>query len=72
MANLTRAEQMLSRSQSKYLGQLSFDSTCMRSRIAGTLGQLTGIGAVIVTMQLSTGLLSVHIAIPWLDVAGLS
>ncbi|CAG8886450.1 unnamed protein product [Penicillium egyptiacum] len=72
MANLTNAEQMLSRSQSKYLGQLSFDSTCMRNQIVGTLCRLTGIGAIIVTMQAITGLFSMNISIPGLGVAGLS
>ncbi|CAG8122054.1 unnamed protein product [Penicillium nalgiovense] len=72
MANLANAEQMLSRSQSKYLSQLSFDSTCMRNTIAGTLARLTGIGAFIVTMQAITGLFSMNVSVPGLDVAGLS
>ncbi|KAJ6190486.1 hypothetical protein N7519_000507 [Penicillium mononematosum] len=72
MANLANAEQMLSRSQSKYLSQLSFDSTRMRNTIVGTLARLTGIGAVIVMMQVITGLFSMNISIPGLGVAGLS
>ncbi|KAJ5459302.1 hypothetical protein N7530_011246 [Penicillium desertorum] len=72
MANLANAEQMLSRSQSKYLSQLSFDSTRMRNTIVGTLARLTGISAVIVMMQVITGLFSMNISIPGLGVAGLS
>ncbi|KAJ6157027.1 hypothetical protein N7497_005912 [Penicillium chrysogenum] len=72
MANLANAEQMLSRSQSKYLSQLSFDSTRMRNTIVGTLARLTGIGAVIVMMQVITGLFSMNISIPGLGVVGLS
>ncbi|KAJ5179431.1 hypothetical protein N7492_002641 [Penicillium capsulatum] len=71
IANLTSAEQMLSRSQSKYLGQLSFDSTRMRNEIVGTLSRLTVIGAIIVMMQLITGLFGMNVGVPGLDVAGL-
>lgn len=72
MANLTIAEQMLSRSQSKYLGQLSWDSTCMRNQIADALSRLTVIGAIVVTMQVITGLFGMNVKVPGLDVAGLS
>lgn len=72
MASLANAEQMLSRSQSKYSGQLSFDFTCMRNRTAGTLGRLTAIGGILITMQVITMLFGMNVHVPGQDATGLS
>jgi magnesium transporter len=64
MSNLANAEQMLSRLQSKYLAQLSFDSTRMRNQIAAALSRLTVIGIVLVTMQVITGLFGMNVRVP--------
>ncbi|KAA8642544.1 magnesium transporter CorA family protein [Aspergillus tanneri] len=64
MANLSQSEEMLSRSQSKYLGQLSWDSTRMRNEIVATLSRLSVIGAIIVPMQFITGLFGMNIRVP--------
>ncbi|KAJ5112393.1 hypothetical protein N7532_000438 [Penicillium argentinense] len=71
MSNLANAEQMLSRSQSKFLGRISFDSTCMRNQIADTLSRLTAIGSIIVIMQIVTGLFGMNIEVPGEYVSGL-
>ncbi|KAH2307189.1 hypothetical protein KXV94_002076 [Aspergillus fumigatus] len=55
VSNLAHSEQRLSRSQDKYLGQLSFDSTRMRNQIVATLSRLTVIASCIVPMQIITG-----------------
>jgi magnesium transporter len=72
IANLNIAEQMLSRSQSKYLAQLSFDSTCTRNQIVDALSRLTVIGAIVVTMQVITGLFGMNVEVPGLHVASLA
>jgi magnesium transporter len=72
IANLNIAEQMLSRSQSKYLAQLSFDSTCTRNQIVHALSRLTVIGAIVVTMQVITGLFGMNVDVPGLHVASLA
>lgn len=72
IGNLNIAEQMLSRSQSKYLSQLSFDSTCMRNQIVDALSRLTVIGAIVVTMQVITGLFGMNVDVPGRHVASLS
>ncbi|KAJ5641906.1 hypothetical protein N7490_005906 [Penicillium lividum] len=64
MSNLTSAEQMLSRSQSKYLGRLEFDSTCMRNSIASTLSRVTILGTIVVTMQLISGSFGMNVNVP--------
>ncbi|KAJ5536011.1 hypothetical protein N7513_009197 [Penicillium frequentans] len=70
MSNLTSAEQMLSRSQSKYLGRLEFDSTCMRNSLAGTLSRVTIIGTIIVTMQVISGSFGMNVNVPGQYVEG--
>lgn len=72
IANLNIAEQMLSRSQSKYLGQLSFDSTCIRNQIVAALSRLTVIGAIFVTMQVITGLFGMNVHVPGQNMTSLS
>ncbi|KAK1149659.1 hypothetical protein N8T08_005211 [Aspergillus melleus] len=64
MANLSQSEEMLSRSQSKYLAQLSWDSTRMRNEIVETLSRLSVIGAIIVPMQFITGLFAMNVKVP--------
>ncbi|PLB34748.1 magnesium transporter CorA family protein [Aspergillus candidus] len=80
MANLANAEQMLSRSQSKYLSQLSFDSTRMRNSIVAALSRLTVVASCIVPMQFITGLMGMNVTVPgenanglnwWLGILGL-
>ncbi|KAJ5649222.1 uncharacterized protein N7484_002945 [Penicillium longicatenatum] len=70
MSNLTSAEQMLSRSQSKYLGRLEFDSTCMRNSLASTLSRVTIIGTIVVTMQVISGSFGMNINVPGQYVEG--
>ncbi|KAL4784151.1 hypothetical protein BJX76DRAFT_233185 [Aspergillus varians] len=64
MANLDAAEQMLSRGQSKYLSQLSFDSTRMRNQIMDALSRLTIIAGMIVPLQFVTGLFGMNVTVP--------
>lgn len=64
MANLDAAEQMLSRGQSKYLSQLSFDSTRMRNQIAHAISRLTVIAGVVVPLQFVTGLFGMNVTVP--------
>ncbi|RAL14109.1 magnesium transporter CorA family protein [Aspergillus homomorphus CBS 101889] len=71
MANLEQAEQMLSRSQSKYLSQLQFDSGRMRNEIATALSRLTVVAAIIVPMQFITGLFGMNVLVPGKNAAGL-
>lgn len=72
IAGLTNAEQMLSRSQSKYLGQLSFDTTCMRNQTAGALSRLTVIGGILVIGQVLTMLFGMNVNVPGENVPNLS
>jgi magnesium transporter len=67
IANLDAAEQMLSRGQSKYLSQLSFDSTRMRNQIMHALGRLTMIAGIIVPCQFVTGLFGMNVTVPGED-----
>ncbi|KAL3456864.1 hypothetical protein BJX64DRAFT_31468 [Aspergillus heterothallicus] len=64
IANLDAAEQMLSRGQSKYLSQLSFDSTRMRNQIMSALGRLTIIAGIVVPLQFVTGLFGMNVTVP--------
>ncbi|PYH89307.1 Mg2+ transporter protein [Aspergillus ellipticus CBS 707.79] len=64
ISNLDQAEQMLSRSQSKYLTQLHFDSGRMRNGIASALGRLTVLASILVPMQFITGLLGMNVVVP--------
>ncbi|KAL5337219.1 hypothetical protein BJX70DRAFT_389417 [Aspergillus crustosus] len=64
ISNLDAAEQMLSRGQSKYLSQLSFDSTRMRNQIMHALSRLTVIAGIIVPLQFVTGLFGMNVAVP--------
>jgi magnesium transporter len=64
MANLDAAEQMLSRGQSKYLSQLSFDSTRMRNQISHALSRLTVIAGIVVPLQFVTGLFGMNVTVP--------
>ncbi|RAH43532.1 magnesium transporter CorA family protein [Aspergillus aculeatinus CBS 121060] len=72
MANLEQAEQMLSRSQSKYLSQLHFDSGRMRNEIATALSRLTVVAATIVPMQFITGLFGMNVMVPGKSPGGLA
>lgn len=72
MANLANAEQMLSRSQSKFLSRISFDSTRMRNEIADTLSRLTAIGSIIVLMQVTTASFGMNVLVPGKGVSSLS
>lgn len=72
MSNLATAEQMLSRSQSKYVGQLSFQSTRMRNQITAAVSRLTAIGAIFVTMQSILGIFSMNVNIPGENVTNLT
>lgn len=72
IAGLANAEQMLSRSQSKYLGQLSFDTTCMRNKTVGALSRLTIIGGLLVIGQVLTMLFGVNVNVPGMNVLNLS
>jgi magnesium transporter len=72
LSNLANAEQMLSRLQSKYLAQLSFDSTRIRNEIAAALSRLTLVGVVVVMMQVITGLFGMNIEVPGQYVNGLT
>ncbi|KAL4865107.1 hypothetical protein BDV12DRAFT_175175 [Aspergillus spectabilis] len=67
ISNLDAAEQMLSRGQSKYLSQLSFDSTRMRNQIMHALSRLTVIAGIIVPLQFVTGLFGMNVTIPAQD-----
>ncbi|KAL3481354.1 hypothetical protein BJX99DRAFT_218881 [Aspergillus californicus] len=64
MANLDASEQMLSRGQSKYLSQLSFDSTRIRNQIMHTLSRLTIIAGIVVPLQFVTGLFGMNVKVP--------
>ncbi|KAJ5948018.1 hypothetical protein N7466_001033 [Penicillium verhagenii] len=64
MSNLTSAEQMLSRSQSKYLARLDLDSTCMRNQIANTLNRVTVIGTIMVVGQVVSGSFGQNVNVP--------
>ncbi|KAL4804150.1 hypothetical protein BDV18DRAFT_35983 [Aspergillus unguis] len=64
LANLDACEQMLSRGQSKYLSQLSFDSTRMRNQISHAISRLTVIAGVIVPLQFVTGLFGMNVTVP--------
>lgn len=67
VANLDAAEQMLSRGQSKYLSQLSFDSTRMRNQIMHALSRLSMIAGIIVPCQFVTGLFGMNVTVPGED-----
>ncbi|KAG2419100.1 hypothetical protein HFD88_002204 [Aspergillus terreus] len=67
MGNLSHSEQMLSRSQSKYLGRLSFDSTRMRNQMTATLSRLAVIGGIFVPMQYTTNLFAMNVQVPGED-----
>jgi magnesium transporter len=71
VSNLAHSEQRLSRSQDKYLSQLSFDSTRMRNQIVATLSRLTVIASCIVPMQIITGLFGMNITVPGKNSEGL-
>lgn len=71
VSNLAHSEQRLSRSQDKYLGQLSFDSTRMRNQIVATLSRLTVIASCIVPMQIITGLFGMNVMVPGKNSQGL-
>ncbi|EAW09070.1 magnesium transporter CorA family protein [Aspergillus clavatus NRRL 1] len=71
VSNLAHSEQRLSRSQDKYLGQLSFDSTRMRNQIVATLSRLTVIASCIVPMQVITGLFGMNVTVPGKNSSGL-
>ncbi|KAL4875233.1 hypothetical protein BJY04DRAFT_232786 [Aspergillus karnatakaensis] len=64
ISNLDAAEQMLSRGQSKYLSQLSFDSTRLRNQIMHGLSRLTAIAGIIVPLQFVTGLFGMNVTVP--------
>ncbi|KAL2826302.1 hypothetical protein BDW59DRAFT_145362 [Aspergillus cavernicola] len=64
VANLDAAEQMLSRGQSKYLSQLSFDSTRMRNQIMDALSRLAVIAGIVVPLQFLTGLFGMNVTVP--------
>jgi magnesium transporter len=64
IANLDAAEQMLSRGQSKYLSQLSFDSTRMRNQIMSALSRLSIIAGIVVPLQFVTGLFGMNVTVP--------
>ncbi|KAJ5770976.1 Mg2+ transporter protein [Penicillium nucicola] len=72
LSNLANAEQMLSRLQSKYLAQVSFDSTRIRNEIATALSRLTVVGVVVVMMQFITGLFAMNIEVPGENATGLA
>lgn len=72
IAGLANAEQMLSRSQSKYLGQVSFDATRMRNQTAGVLSRLTVIGGTLVIGQVLTMLFGMNVNVPGENVLNLS
>ncbi|KAF4153025.1 hypothetical protein CNMCM8927_006240 [Aspergillus lentulus] len=71
VSNLAHSEQRLSRSQDKYLSQLSFDSTRMRNQIVATLSRLTVIASCIVPMQIITGLFGMNVTVPGKNSEGL-
>jgi magnesium transporter len=71
VSNLAHSEQRLSRSQDKYLSQLSFDSTRMRNQIVATLSRLTVIASCIVPMQVITGLFGMNVMVPGKNSEGL-
>ncbi|GFF41137.1 putative metal ion transporter C27B12.12c [Aspergillus udagawae] len=64
VSNLAHSEQRLSRSQDKYLSQLSFDSSRMRNQIVASLSRLTVIASCIVPMQVITGLFGMNVMVP--------
>ncbi|RHZ60693.1 magnesium transporter CorA family protein [Aspergillus thermomutatus] len=72
VSNLAHSEQRLSRSQDKYLSQLSFDSTRMRNQIVATLSRLTVIASCIVPMQIITGLFGMNVMVPGKNSEGLA
>lgn len=72
IGGLATAEQMLSRSQSKYLGQLSFDATCMRNQTAGALSRLSVIGGLLAIGQILTMLFGVNVNLPGENVPNLA
>ncbi|KAF9890483.1 hypothetical protein FE257_005888 [Aspergillus nanangensis] len=72
MGNLAHSEQMLSRSQSKYLSRLSFDSTRMRNQMTATLSRLAVIGAIIVPMQYLTNIFGMNVTVPGKHTPGLA
>ena len=71
MSHLTNAEQMLSRSQTKFMSRISFDSTRMRNQIADTLSRLTAIGSVVVLMQVTTTSFGMNVQVPGEEVSNL-
>ncbi|KAJ5739328.1 hypothetical protein N7533_012112 [Penicillium manginii] len=64
MSHLTNAEQMLSRSQTKFMSRIAFDSTRMRNQIAETLSRLTAIGSIVVLMQVTTTSFGMNVQVP--------
>ncbi|KAJ5974306.1 hypothetical protein N7481_011516 [Penicillium waksmanii] len=68
MSHLTNAEQMLSRSQTKFMSRIAFDSTRMRNQIAETLSRLTAIGSIVVLMQVTTTSFGMNVEVPGQDV----
>ncbi|KAF7161365.1 hypothetical protein CNMCM5623_006979 [Aspergillus felis] len=71
VSNLANSEQRLSRSQDKYLSQLSFDSSRMRNQIVASLSRLTVIASCIVPMQVITGLFGMNVMVPGKSSQGL-
>lgn len=68
MSHLTNAEQMLSRSQTKFMSRIAFDSTRMRNQIAETLSRLTAIGSIVVLMQVTTASFGMNVEVPGKEV----
>ncbi|KKK15670.1 hypothetical protein P175DRAFT_0481764 [Aspergillus ochraceoroseus IBT 24754] len=72
MGKLDASEQMLSRSQSKFLSQLSFDSSRMRNQIMLTLSRLTLVPCIVVPLQFITGLFGMNTHVPGQGADGLA
>lgn len=64
MSNLKHFDQMLSRSHSNYLAQISVDSIAQGTQCNEFLGRVTFIGTILVPMNLVCGLFGMNVPVP--------
>jgi magnesium transporter len=71
MSNLSHFEQMLARSHSNYLAQLSIDSLGQANQTNKELNTVTLIASVFVPLNLVSGLFGMNVKVPFEDVENL-
>lgn len=72
MSNLGHFENLLSRSHSNYLAQLSVDQIAQGTRANEVLSKITFLGTILVPLNLVCGLFGMNVPVPGRDSHGLS